>query len=191
MEIDKETLPPGGRWFVSVEPSETVKTDLERLKTAVSGIRWTPFHQFHLTLRFIGEAGPDTVRRIARNLEKIRVEPFILETEGIGCFPSKGRPRILWAGFGSGHPRLFQLRQKVEESIVSAALEPETRRFHPHITLARCGNASPGAIKEFLKTHREHAGAPFRVERFSLFVSRLTSDGAIHEEAEAYPLVPE
>ncbi len=186
--IDEAEPAPGGRWFVSVEPPEPVRQDLATIKTPASGIRWTPPHQFHLTLRFMGEADPDTVRRLAEGLATVRVEPFIIATAGVGRFPAKGHARVLWAGFGSGHPRLFQLHRKIEEAVVAAGIEPDDRRFHPHVTLGRCGRATPGAVKEFLKTHRDHAGVPFRVETFSLFVSHLTPEGAEHTPVRAYPL---
>lgn len=188
MEIEERYFSPGGRWFVTVEIPEAIRKDLASLAAANADIRRTPCHQLHLTLRFVGTTDPETVRRIAENLGAIRVEPFLLTPQGVGRFPAKGRARVLWAGVGTGHPRLFQLQQKVEEAVIASGVTPETRRFHPHITLARSGGASPGAVTEFLKKHRDYTGGPFRVDAFSLFVSHIGREGAVHGEALRFPL---
>ncbi len=188
MEIDESLFTPGGRWFVAVAIPEAIKKDLAELSNTAPGIRWTQAHQMHLTLRFIGEFAPEAVRCIADNLARIKVARFLLTPEGIGRFPPRGSPRVLWAGVGSGHPRLFQLQGKVEESVIAAGVEPETRRFHPHITLARIKHASAGAVNEFLKRHRAYTGGPFRVDTFSLWVSHLHATGPIHQEAARYTL---
>lgn len=189
MESDESLFAPGGRWFVAVPLSGAIREDLAALRTKASGIRWTPPAQMHLTLRFIGRADSETVHRVAEGLGRIGVEPFLLTPEGVGRFPPRGNARVLWAGVGSGHPRLFQLQGKVEEAVIAAGVEPETRRFHPHITLARIKSAPGGSINEFLKRHRSYTGGPFRVDTFSLWVSHLNARGRVHKEAARYTLV--
>ncbi len=188
MEIDESLFSPGGRWFVAVTLPDAIKDDLASLQIESSGIRWTPRQQMHLTLRYIGGADSEIVRRLAEGLARIAVEPFLLTPAGVGRFPPRGNPRVFWAGVGSGHPRLFQLQGKVEEAVIAAGLEPETRRFHPHITLARINPAAGGSANDFLKRHRDYTGGPFRVDAFSLWVSYLQTGGPVHHRAAEYKL---
>ena len=188
MEIDQSWFAPGRRWFVAVTLPDAIKDDLAALRIEASGIRWTPREQMHLTLRYIGGADSEIIQRLAKGLGRIAVEPFLLTPEGVGRFPPRGNPRVFWGGVGSGHPRLFQLQGKVEEAVIAAGLEPETRRFHPHITLARIKPAASGSINDFLKRHRNYIGGPFRVDAFSLWVSYLQADGPVHHRAAEYQL---
>lgn len=47
---------------------------------------------------------------VAAALDRIRVKPFLLRLEGVGTFPPRGVPGVVWAGGGNGHPYLHQLR---------------------------------------------------------------------------------
>jgi RNA 2',3'-cyclic 3'-phosphodiesterase len=188
MEIDQSLFAPGGRWFVAVTLPDAIRDDLAALRIEASGIRWTPRDQIHLTLRYIGGADPETVRRLDEGLGHIAVEPFLLTPSGVGRFPPRGNPRVFWAGVGSGHPRLFQLQGKVEETVIAAGLEPETRRFHPHITLARLKSTPAGSVNQFLKQNRDYTAGPFRVDAFSLWVSYLQANGPVHHRAAEYTL---
>jgi len=75
-------------------------------------VRWTPVEQIHVTIRFLGEITLELRDRAIERLTTIHVKPFPLPVEGVGVFPTKGVPRVLWVGVGSGHPRLHQLRNR-------------------------------------------------------------------------------
>ncbi len=170
------------RLFVAIDAPAVVRDALAVLAEPVRSVAWTPPHQFHLTLRFIGEVEATRLASIERALGPIRVEPFILPVAGVGAFPPGRPPRVLWAGIGAGHPRLHQLRQRVDDALLASGLSNlDVRVFHPHFTLGRCGHgASTGAVSNFLKRHREFEAPPFRVEAFTLYQSTLAPGGARH-----------
>jgi 2'-5' RNA ligase len=169
------------RLFVAIDPPEAVCRALAALPVNLRGVAWTPPHQLHLTLRFIGETPADRRESIERALAPIRVEPFILPVEGGGAFPPKRAPRILWVGIGNGHPRLFQLRQRIDDALLGCGLDLDVRTFHPHFTLGRCGNGcAPAAVARFVRGLEGLAGPPFRVEGFTLYRSELRPGGAVH-----------
>ncbi|MES2693474.1 MAG: RNA 2',3'-cyclic phosphodiesterase, partial [Verrucomicrobiota bacterium] len=109
--------------------------------------------------------------------------------EGVGTFPPNRPPQVLWIGIGSGHPRLFQLRQRVDDALLSSGLQIDLRTFHPHITLARTNEAAAKSVAHWLHTHRDFAAPPFRVESFDLYSSELRPGGSIYTLEERFPLV--
>lgn len=141
---------PTKRLFIAIDVPATHREGLSKLQEPLRGVRWTPPEQLHLTLRFLGDTEAGLERALTRRLEQIQIEPFILPLEGIGVFPPRGLPRTIWAGVGQAHPRLFQLRQQIDDSLLAAGLKIDLRTFVAHITLGRCVRASPGAVTTFL-----------------------------------------
>src|ERR1017187_5949501 len=92
------------RLFVAVPLPDPVRDELSGLAEPLRGVSWTRPAQLHLTLRFIGEVPAGMIERIEERLASIRVESFIIPVEGVGAFPPKGPPRVIWAGVGLGHP---------------------------------------------------------------------------------------
>ncbi len=177
------------RLFVAVPLPDPVRDELSGLAEPLRGVSWTRPAQLHLTLRFIGEVPAGMIERIEERLASIRVESFIIPVEGVGAFPPKGPPRVIWAGVGLGHPHLFQLRQRMDDALLAAGIDLDVRSFQPHITLARCAGGAAPAASPWLRRHREFSTAPFRVRVFDLCLSRLSPQGAEHVLRRRYPLV--
>jgi 2'-5' RNA ligase len=155
------------------------------------GVTWTPPHQYHLTLRFIGEVAAERCAAIETALAGVRVESFILPVQGTGSFPPNRPPRVVWVGVGPGHPRLFQLRQRVDDALLACGLaDLDVRRFEAHFTVGRCGpEASASEVARLVRTHREFEGPPFRVTSFALYRSELRPGGAVHTPLLRVPLL--
>lgn len=178
------------RLFIAIDVPATHRKALSDLQKPLRGVRWTPSEQLHLTLRFLGDTASEPERALIHRLEQVRVEPFILPLEGIGIFPPRGQPRTIWAGVGQAHPRLFQLRQQIDDAILAAGLELDLRSFVAHITLGRCLRVKPGAVSGFRHKIRDFTGAPFKVDRFILYSSVLTPAGPVHRADRVYELHP-
>jgi 2'-5' RNA ligase len=144
------------------------------------GVRWLAPEQIHLTLSFLGDVSDEAEEALKKNLHAIKWKAFFLPICGLGTFPGKGRPNILWVGVGHGHPHLFQLHQRVQEAAIGAGLEPDLRSFHPHITLARCRDVSAESVRPFLRAHAAFDAGMIHVESFSLNSSELTSSGSVY-----------
>lgn len=176
------------RLFIALPLPDAVRALVASLRERQFALRWTPVEQLHLTLRFIGDVEIGALERLTDQLSRVRVEPFLLPLEGAGAFPAKGPPRVLWVGVGSGHPRLHQLRQRVDDALLAAGLEVDLRTFHPHVTLARCREGDEPDATRWLRRHAEFAGPVFQVEAFDLFSSELHSDGAVQHLRQRFPL---
>jgi 2'-5' RNA ligase len=168
------------RLFVAIDLPEVTKELLTDLDPHMRGIRWVDSDQMHLTLGFFDDVSEDVFSKLRERLGTIDFRAFFLPVNGVGTFPSKGPPKIIWIGVGSGHPHLFQIHKRVQEAALAAGLEPELRPFHPHITLARCRDVSPQIIRKFLKLNVHVDLGMIRVDSFHLYSSKLTPAGPIH-----------
>ena len=181
---------PSARLFIAIDLPAAHRTALVALGVPTRGLAWAPPEQLHLTLRFLGDVDETHVADLTAALARVRVEPFVLPVEGLGTFPPRGPAQVLWAGVGHGHPRLFQLRQQIDDALLALGLPVDLRLFHPHVTLARVKrDASPAAVAQFLKQHRDFAAAPLRAEAFNLYASELHPAGAVHTLRQSFPLV--
>jgi 2'-5' RNA ligase len=185
-EADRESE----RLFVALTLPEPVRAVLAALAQPLPGVNWTSPEQLHLTLRFLGNVPRGKIEAVIAKLDGVKVAPFVLPVEGCGTFPQgvAAPPRVLWIGIGSGHPRLFQLRQRLDDTLLSCGLELDVRTFHPHATLARCREDAGPALAAWQRTHREFAAPPFRVEAFDLYASELQPGGAVHTLKKRFPL---
>src|ERR1041384_6336309 len=93
----------------------------------------------------------------------------------------------LWVGVERA-PDLLALRDKIEQALIRIGLEPEGRKFAPHVTLARLRDPELAGLGNFLAANAQFRAAPLPVEHFSLIASYPTKAGSIYEEQADYPL---
>jgi RNA 2',3'-cyclic 3'-phosphodiesterase len=186
--LESESAGKTARLFIALSLPEPVRNALATLPTRLTGVNWTRPEQLHVTLRFIGEIAESAIAGMAERLASVQVASFLLPVEGVGTFPANRPPRVVWIGTGSGHPRLFQLRQRVDDALLSSGLNLDVRTFHPHVTLARCTENAGASLTQWLATHEHFAAPPFRVESFDLYSSELRPGGAVHTLRQRFPL---
>lgn len=168
------------RLFIAIDLPEATRESLLNLDPRIRGVRWTDPAQMHLTLGFFDHVPEEIESALRERLSAIEFGAFFLPVTGVGTFPPKGAPKIIWIGVGKAHPHLFQIHKRVQEAAIAAGLEPELRPWHPHITIARCRDVSAQSLRKFLKTNAEFDAGMIRVETFHLYSSKLTPAGPIH-----------
>jgi len=180
------------RLFVAILPPAFVRTELAALACPFAGVRWTPEENIHLTLRFIGETETEKLECFAESLTRVKVEPFLLPVGGVGLFPSRGSAKVLWAGVGHAHPRLFQLRKQVDEALLTVDSGVEMRSFHPHFTLGRLGETyETKELGKFLARNEAFEAPPFFVNEFHLMeTERHLGSTPSYRPVQTYPLSP-
>ena len=174
------------RLFVGIEFPPELKLHLSMLCTSIPGARWVDAGNLHLTLRFIGEVGEDVAADIDEALAGLRARRFTLQLAGTGVFGGN-RPRALWVGV-ERHPDLVSLHAKIEQALIRIGIEPESRKFAPHVTLARLRDPALDMLGAFLAAHAQFRAPPLPVEHFSLIASFLTKAGSIYEDQADYLL---
>lgn len=174
------------RLFVGIRPPETVRDLLIDRMENLEGARWQDDGQLHLTLRFIGEADAPLANDIADALLRVRCGPIALAIAGVGHFERRGRPHTLWAGLApSGE--LLELHARIETACRRAGCAPETRKYAPHITLARL-NAASGPIGPWLASNGDLRSDPWLADAFVLYESHLGAGGSLYEPVVRYQM---
>jgi len=178
------------RLFIAIRPPEPVRDRLVDAMEGIEGARWVDEDNLHLTLRFVGQVERPAANDLAEALGQIDCARFDLRVAGTGAFDRSRRhqsyPHAVWARVPMTK-QLEGLRQKVERACESAGLGRETRRFTPHITLARTDRATE-PVAGWLAAWGELAAGPWTVEDFILFESHLGHTGAAYEEVVRYAL---
>jgi 2'-5' RNA ligase len=174
------------RLFTAIEIPETLRTRLTFLQAGVPGARWTPVENLHLTLRFIGEVDEPTAIDIDAVLGALREPSFELTLRGVGEFGGRD-PHAIWAGVAPS-PALHHLVAKIESALQRMGLEAETRKYAPHVTLARLRDTPVAKVREFLNANGLFDSGPFAVRSFSLFSSFQTPRGSLYRVEQTYPL---
>jgi len=157
------------RLFVGIDFPPELKLRLSLLCTGVPGARWVDPGNFHLTLRFIGEITEGVAGDVDEALASIKVSRFTLQLTGAGVFGGR-RPHALWVGVERS-PELVRLRDKIEQALIRAGLEPEQRKFAPHVTLARLRDPELDKLGHFLAANARFRADPLPVDHFSLIAS--------------------
>jgi 2'-5' RNA ligase len=173
------------RLFVAIRPPAPIRATLLGAMHGVRGAHWQDDDQLHLTVRFIGEVDRHQANDVAAALGAVRHAAFAIALDGIGRFERRGKG-ALWAGV-TPHDDLRALHKKVDQACLRVGIAPDTRAYHPHITLARFGRGS-GPIDAFAEESGGLSSAPFTVDGFRLYESHLKSDGALYSVVEHYPL---
>ena len=110
---------PADRLFIAIPLPASVREQLFALYEPMRSVAWTRPEQLHLTLRFLGDVEAEWGEKLESALSRAQVEPFLLPVAGLGAFPPRGTARVLWVGVGHGHPRLHQLRQQIDDALMS------------------------------------------------------------------------
>ena len=177
------STPADVRAFVALELDTRLRESIgelqARLRPRLGGIRLVRPEGIHLTLRFLGPTSPAQVEALRPHLAAAAAAcpPAEARVHGLGTFPDRGSPRVLWLGI-EVPPSVLELQRACERAARAAGFEPEERPFRAHLTLGRWRDrarrpdlpaADLGAV---------------RLETLVLFRSDLRPDGAVYTPME-------
>jgi RNA 2',3'-cyclic 3'-phosphodiesterase len=137
----------------------------------------------HLTLRFLGATEPERAERVLQRVEAAAAAtpPATLSLGGLGMFPERGAPRVLWVGLALPPP-LRALQEACERAARAEGFAAEERAYAPHLTLGRW---SERARRPALPAA---ALGAVRLERLVLYRSRTQAGGAVYTPLRTLPL---
>jgi RNA 2',3'-cyclic 3'-phosphodiesterase len=175
------------RLFVALDLPDSVRERLASLAGSLAGARWIPPENYHITLRFIGEAQAHVAEEIDLALDGVRARSFNLEISGTGTFVRNGRVTALWAGVAR-NPQLDHLHSKIETALQRAGLTGERRRFTPHVSLARVDAVAEPTLAAWVQAHNLLRSEAVPVRHFTLFSSRLGKEQSVYTPEVEYEL---
>lgn len=150
-----------------------------------AGLRPVGREGLHLTLCFIGVADIEQVHRAIRLL---RPREFSLQIRGLGRY-GHAKGGVLWAGV-EPCKGLLALQRRLSVALSQADIPVDTKRFRPHITLARYkAGVSKCRIERFLQQSDRLVLDPVRIHHFLLFSSDTRPEGAVYRIERRYPLI--
>ena len=174
------------RLFTGVEIPSEIGTALSSMRGGLPGARWIDPENYHLTLRFVGDVDMDIAEEIAAGLSRVRRAPFAMKLSHVGALGTR-KPHAIVAK-PTPSQELLDLQAEHERVIKRIGLPPETRKFTPHVTLARLRGAVGRDIADYLTLRGGFSAGPFPVERFVLYSARNSTGGGPYVVEEAYPL---
>ena len=175
------------RLFTGIEIPSGIADALDRLRGGLRSARWIDAENYHITLRFLGDIDDRAASDAAAILADIRKPAFDLHLDGLAAFGGR-KPRAVIASVAA-EQALLDLQAEHERLMRRIGLAPETRKFTPHVTLARLRNSSSLEVADYLAARGFFRTAPFKVARFVLFSSRASTGGGPYVVEESYPLV--
>jgi 2'-5' RNA ligase len=82
----------------------------------------------------------------------------------------------------------MEAQAEQERLMQRIGLDPEGRKYTPHVTLARLRDASSRDVAEYLSARGLFRTPTFQVSRFVLFSSRASVGGGPYVVEASYPL---
>jgi 2'-5' RNA ligase len=174
------------RLFTALEIPPMVGEALATLRGGLPGARWIDRENYHITLRFIGDVDDVVAHDVAQVLDGVRRNAFDVQLNGLDAFGSR-KPRAVVAAVQASRP-LLELQSEHERLMQRVGLEPEGRKFTPHVTLARLRDSSTRQVADYLATRQPFRPPPFPVTRFVLYSSRNSVGGGPYIVEADYPL---
>jgi len=165
------------RLFTGLAVPPEVAEALRLYRGGLPGARWIEPGDYHVTLRFLGDVAIPVAEDVLEAMAEMRVRAaFPVTLNGLGIFGSD-RPRALYASVVPS-PELIDLQAEQERLVRRAGVEPERRKFTPHVTLARLKReASPEAVAMYLSQAPAFAPLAFTADRVTLFSAKESTGG--------------
>ena len=175
------------RLFLAIELDEAARraiaTEQQRLNNAIehdgrSLPKWVRPEHMHLTLAFLGDVDAQRTDTLVNTMrEAMPYQRFAIELGGLGVFPARGAPRVLWLGLRHGGTDVVEVQRLVVERLARLGIELERRPFHPHLTLARWRVSETTDRDGAAKVDRHAVVARIHVQAVTLVHSRLSPEG--------------
>ncbi|MBI2041110.1 MAG: RNA 2',3'-cyclic phosphodiesterase [DPANN group archaeon] len=180
------------RLFVAVELPKKINENLARLQNKIKSenlvlANFVELKNMHITLKFLGEVAETNLSKIKAALKKIvGIRGFRIALAGLGGFPSKNMPKILFVNVAKGNDGLGRLRLAIDKNLACLGFALE-KTYDSHLTIARIKSViKKDKLSEFFY-NTINFGA-FNVTEFALIKSTLTQTGPVYKIIERFGL---
>lgn len=181
------------RLFLGVWLSPEQRREVERfligLRRRYPDWKWTSPGNLHITLKFLGEVHSDRLALLKTSFAgcAMPMRRFQIRLGGLGIFPERGIPNVLWLSLAVGGPELQQLAALIEKAGAEAGFARENRPFRPHLTLARSRPGVAAAVPGEDEAPQYPLRSCTEVSSFALIESKLTASGPDYHSLAEFP----
>lgn len=153
-----------------------------KLNTNLAKMKLVEIENIHFTLRFLGDTSLTKLDEIESCLKKIEIEPFEIMVYGVGAFPTKRKPRVIWIGVAQNADRICKLKLEIDSHLENLGYQSEKKKFTPHATIARVRYIKDaGKLTSNLDDLANQPIGTMSVSKFNMKKSTLTPSGPIYE----------
>jgi 2'-5' RNA ligase len=185
------------RLFIAIELDDdarhAIASEQSQLQAALgdgrSALKWIRPEHMHLTLAFLGDVDDGLVQSVVDAIgQPLQADRFAIVFGGLGVFPSRGAPRVVWLGVTTGVSEVHGVQREVAARVTRLGIVLERRAFHPHLTLARWRSPRPSDRRHLVTADRADEVARIAVHNVSLIHSRLSPAGPTYVSLCRAPL---
>lgn len=177
------------RLFIAIDtPQPALRAMIaarNELRSVRADVKWEPEDKLHCTLKFLGDTLQDKVAPFTAALHAMAgsTPPVTIGYSGLGVFPERGEPRIIWAGILDRSNGLARLAASIDDLTAGFGCEKDRRSFQPHVTLGRVKGTR--GIRELLGTLETVTFdcPPVQIHEILLVSSELRPSGSVYTVA--------
>ena len=180
------------RLFVALDLPDFILKALDALVTQLkpaAPIHWSNISGLHITTKFIGEWPDARLPEMKSALASVlRPGTLTIHIEDLGWFPDSHSPRVFWAGIRASES-LENLARETDKATASLGVPQETRKYHPHLTLARIKQSTDlASLKQSITKLDSLAFGEFTAQSQFLYQSKLGPSGSVYTKLAEFPL---
>jgi 2'-5' RNA ligase len=170
---------PTRRLFFALWPDEDARASIATLarEQIHRQAKRVAADNLHVTLAFPGNVTATVQACLEEAAGGLMGSPFELAIDRLGYWPG---PRIVWAAPSETPAALWFLAAALRDVLVTCGLEPETRPYQAHITLARKAGRAPDITRV--------PPIPWSIRQFCLVESVSGPAGVNYRVLRAWPL---
>ncbi len=176
------------RIFVAISLPEEIRRELLSYEKRWKNlhVKWTNFHNLHITLEFLGEVNRWELKKILQAVEKtaLEIKPFDIKLDKITLGPNSAQAKMFWV-MVCVEKNIIELKDLINKNLKFYDFNlQEEQEFKPHITLARArGNQLKGK-----QTNIVLSGMKFKLESIEVMHSQLHSGGVKYKVVESFEI---
>jgi len=170
------------RLFIAVDinnrSKKFIKKKLKILKSELNAdFKWVKKENWHLTLKFIGEASEIDKKNLIETLKNIEFNSKgqYINFDKLGAFPEFKRAKVLYLALNKGENILKTIHKRLETETAKYDFTRDNRDYIPHLTLGRAKNKT-SSISDNFKSQK-FVNIYAKIESITLYQSKLKKEG--------------
>ncbi|THB62603.1 MAG: RNA 2',3'-cyclic phosphodiesterase [Spirochaetaceae bacterium] len=177
----------------------------------IDAFRWIKARNTHLTLHFLGDLPASKIEDIdkaiksgitaAASTQQAESDgPIRCQLGGLGFFPDKQRPRVVWIGLNELQTkkntglqaRGSALFSELDRALCQEGISSQSKAYNPHITLGyrlrNVNDAQATTVTSLWQKEIRQSPLIFPLTQFALYESLLSPKGRVHKPLKEYKL---